>query len=103
MATAHLAEGIRVNCVNPGTVDTPWVRRLLAAADDPNAELRVICAPAHRPHGERGEGCCGDRPPCQPNRQFHYRDRARRRRRNARLRLYQPASLSFVSWDTAPG
>jgi NAD(P)-dependent dehydrogenase (short-subunit alcohol dehydrogenase family) len=39
MAADHLAEGIRVNCVNPGTVDTPWVRRLLAAADDPNAGL----------------------------------------------------------------
>ena len=25
MAADHVAEGIRVNCVNPGTVDTPWV------------------------------------------------------------------------------
>ena len=33
MAADHLAEGIRVCCVNPGTADTPWVRRLLAAAD----------------------------------------------------------------------
>jgi NAD(P)-dependent dehydrogenase (short-subunit alcohol dehydrogenase family) len=76
MAADQLADGIRVNCVNPGTVDTPWVRRLLAAADDPNAELRVMCAPAHRPAGERGPG----RLPCQPIRQLHYRDRARRRR-----------------------
>ncbi len=36
MAADHLAEGVRVNCVNPGTADTPWVRRLLSAADDPD-------------------------------------------------------------------
>ncbi|CAM5631809.1 3-phenylpropionate-dihydrodiol/cinnamic acid-dihydrodiol dehydrogenase [Streptomyces canarius] len=28
MAADHLREGIRVCCVNPGTVDTPWVGRL---------------------------------------------------------------------------
>jgi 2-keto-3-deoxy-L-fuconate dehydrogenase len=44
MAADHLAEGIRVCCVNPGTVDTPWVRRLLAAAADPEAELRALRA-----------------------------------------------------------
>jgi NAD(P)-dependent dehydrogenase (short-subunit alcohol dehydrogenase family) len=38
MAADHLHEGIRVNCVNPGTADTPWVQRLLDAADDPEAE-----------------------------------------------------------------
>lgn len=38
MAADHLADGIRVNCVNPGTADTPWVQRLLDAADDPAAE-----------------------------------------------------------------
>jgi NAD(P)-dependent dehydrogenase (short-subunit alcohol dehydrogenase family) len=36
--------GIRVNCVNPGTVDTPWVGRLLAAAPDPAAERRALQA-----------------------------------------------------------
>src|SRR3954452_1235776 len=35
MAADHVREGIRVNCVNPGTADTPWVTRLLDAADDP--------------------------------------------------------------------
>ncbi|MER5579499.1 SDR family NAD(P)-dependent oxidoreductase, partial [Streptomyces massasporeus] len=34
MAADHVREGIRVNCVNPGTVDTPWVGRLLDAAPD---------------------------------------------------------------------
>jgi NAD(P)-dependent dehydrogenase (short-subunit alcohol dehydrogenase family) len=38
MAADHVREGIRVNCVTPGTADTPWVQRLLAAADDPDAE-----------------------------------------------------------------
>ena len=44
MAADHLAEGIRVCCVNPGTADTPWVRRLLAAATDPEAELQGLRA-----------------------------------------------------------
>ena len=44
MAADHLAEGIRVCCVNPGTADTPWVRRLLAAAADPEAELQGLRA-----------------------------------------------------------
>ena len=42
MAADHLAEGIRVNCVHPGTVDTPWVGRLLAAADDPDVERAAL-------------------------------------------------------------
>lgn len=44
MAADHLTEGIRVNCVNPGTADTPWVRRLLEAADDPAAERAALAA-----------------------------------------------------------
>jgi 2-keto-3-deoxy-L-fuconate dehydrogenase len=44
MAADHLPEGIRVTCVNPGTADTPWVRRLLAQADDPDAELAALKA-----------------------------------------------------------
>jgi 2-keto-3-deoxy-L-fuconate dehydrogenase len=44
MAADHLPEGIRVTCVNPGTADTPWVRRLLQAADDPDAELAALKA-----------------------------------------------------------
>ncbi|WP_405996775.1 SDR family NAD(P)-dependent oxidoreductase [Streptomyces sp. NBC_00829] len=38
MAADYVREGIRVNCVNPGTVDTPWVGQLLDASADPAAE-----------------------------------------------------------------
>jgi NAD(P)-dependent dehydrogenase (short-subunit alcohol dehydrogenase family) len=49
MAADHISEGIRVNCVNPGTADTPWVRRLLDVADDPAAEL--VALQARQPTG----------------------------------------------------
>jgi NAD(P)-dependent dehydrogenase (short-subunit alcohol dehydrogenase family) len=49
MAADHVREGIRVNCVNPGTADTPWVARLLDAADDPAAERAAL--EARQPHG----------------------------------------------------
>jgi NAD(P)-dependent dehydrogenase (short-subunit alcohol dehydrogenase family) len=42
MAADHVREGIRVNCVNPGTVDTPWVGRLLDAAPEPAAERAAL-------------------------------------------------------------
>jgi len=35
---------VRVNCVCPGTVDTPWVGRLLAQAEDADAERRALAA-----------------------------------------------------------
>jgi NAD(P)-dependent dehydrogenase (short-subunit alcohol dehydrogenase family) len=49
MAADHLPEGIRVNCVHPGTADTPWVERLLQNADDPEAERAALNA--RQPHG----------------------------------------------------
>jgi 2-keto-3-deoxy-L-fuconate dehydrogenase len=49
MAADHLAEGIRVNSVDPGTADTPWIDRLLAQADDPVAERAAL--EARQPHG----------------------------------------------------
>lgn len=42
MAADFVKEGIRVNCVNPGTADTPWVARLLAAASDPIVERKAL-------------------------------------------------------------
>ncbi|WP_326569230.1 SDR family oxidoreductase [Amycolatopsis rhabdoformis] len=44
MATDHLPDAIRVNCVCPGTADTPWVGRLLDAAPDPAAERAALAA-----------------------------------------------------------
>jgi NAD(P)-dependent dehydrogenase (short-subunit alcohol dehydrogenase family) len=44
MATDHVGEGIRVNCVSPGTVATPFVDRMLAKFDDPVAERAALDA-----------------------------------------------------------
>jgi 2-keto-3-deoxy-L-fuconate dehydrogenase len=44
MAADHLRDGIRVNCVSPGTADTPWIDRLLATAPDPAAERAALVA-----------------------------------------------------------
>jgi len=50
MAADHVREGIRVTCVNPGTVDTPWVGRLLDSAPDPAAERAAL--EARQPTGK---------------------------------------------------
>lgn len=44
MAADHVRERIRVNCVTPGTTDSPWVKRLLDAAADPAAERQAMAA-----------------------------------------------------------
>ena len=50
MAADHVGEGIRVNCVVPGTAETPWVQRLLDATPDPERSWPP-CGPASRPGG----------------------------------------------------
>lgn len=42
MAADHIVDGIRVNGVAPGTADTPWIERLLAASSDPEAERAAL-------------------------------------------------------------
>jgi NAD(P)-dependent dehydrogenase (short-subunit alcohol dehydrogenase family) len=44
MATDHVREGIRVNCVSPGTVATPFVDRMLQKFADPVAERAALDA-----------------------------------------------------------
>ncbi len=44
MAVDFLSERIRVNCVNPGTADTPWVDRLLEQSNNPEAERAALNA-----------------------------------------------------------
>ena len=52
MAADCAADHIRVNCVCPGTVDTPWVGRLLAKAPDPEAARTALVA--RQPIGRLG-------------------------------------------------
>jgi NAD(P)-dependent dehydrogenase (short-subunit alcohol dehydrogenase family) len=41
LALDHVADGIRVNCVCPGTIDSPWVRRLVDDAGESLDDLRA--------------------------------------------------------------
>jgi 2-keto-3-deoxy-L-fuconate dehydrogenase len=49
LALDHVADGIRVNCVCPGTIDSPWVRRLVQDAGESLDDLR-----ARQPMGRLG-------------------------------------------------
>ena len=42
MAADEVTYGIRVNCVSPGTVSSPWVTRLLDANPDPEAGYEAL-------------------------------------------------------------
>ena len=78
MAADHVAEGIRVNCVTPGTADTPWVGRLLDAAEDPDAERAAL--EARQPMGRlvsAARGRRGDRLPGLPGGRLDHRHRPR--------------------------
>jgi NAD(P)-dependent dehydrogenase (short-subunit alcohol dehydrogenase family) len=49
LAVDHVGDGIRVNAVCPGTVDSPWVRRLVDEAGESLDTLR-----ARQPMGRLG-------------------------------------------------
>ncbi|MFE9043421.1 SDR family NAD(P)-dependent oxidoreductase [Streptomyces sp. NPDC007818] len=52
-AIQYARAGIRVNCVCPGTVDSPWVERLVDGADDPAAYRAQLVA--RQPMGRLAE------------------------------------------------
>jgi NAD(P)-dependent dehydrogenase (short-subunit alcohol dehydrogenase family) len=48
-AMDHIEEGVRINCIAPGTVDTPWIARITAGYEDPDAAKTAM--KARQPHG----------------------------------------------------
>lgn len=52
VAVEYVEKGIRCNCVCPGTVDSPWVDRLLAQSGDPEGTRRALVA--RQPMGRLG-------------------------------------------------
>lgn len=48
-AIDHLADGIRINAVAPGTVETPWIDRIVGQTADPAAEKQRMRE--RQPHG----------------------------------------------------
>jgi NAD(P)-dependent dehydrogenase (short-subunit alcohol dehydrogenase family) len=42
VATEYAGQGVRCNCICPGTVDSPWVGRLLDQNDDPAAARQAL-------------------------------------------------------------
>jgi 2-keto-3-deoxy-L-fuconate dehydrogenase len=52
MAVDHVKDGIRVNCLCPGTTMTPWIEKRLKEAPDPKAAMEVLVA--RQPMGRLG-------------------------------------------------
>jgi len=44
LAAEHAGDGIRVNCVCPGTIATPLVEAIIGRADDPEAQRQAMAA-----------------------------------------------------------
>jgi len=42
MAADEVRYGVRVNCVSPGTVRSPWVERLVASTHDPERSMEAL-------------------------------------------------------------
>jgi NAD(P)-dependent dehydrogenase (short-subunit alcohol dehydrogenase family) len=53
MALDHVKDGIRVNCVCPGTTETPWIDKRLAEAKDPLAARAALVG--RQPMGRLGQ------------------------------------------------
>lgn len=52
MAVDHVKDGVRVNCICPGTTMTPWIDKRLKEAKDPDAALSALVA--RQPMGRLG-------------------------------------------------
>jgi NAD(P)-dependent dehydrogenase (short-subunit alcohol dehydrogenase family) len=52
VAVEYVEQGIRCNCVCPGTVDSPWVGRLLSQTEDPQSARAALVA--RQPIGRLG-------------------------------------------------
>lgn len=52
VAVEYVKQGLRVNCLCPGTVDSPWVERLLSQTDDRAAARQAL--EARQPMGRLG-------------------------------------------------
>jgi NAD(P)-dependent dehydrogenase (short-subunit alcohol dehydrogenase family) len=48
-AMDHIQEGVRINCIAPGTVETPWIERITSGYAEP-AEAKEAMK-ARQPHG----------------------------------------------------
>lgn len=48
-AIDHINDNIRINCIAPGTVDTPWIERITQTYDDPLAAKKAM--QERQPHG----------------------------------------------------
>jgi NAD(P)-dependent dehydrogenase (short-subunit alcohol dehydrogenase family) len=53
VAVQYAGTGVRCNCICPGTVDSPWVQRLLDKSEDPVATREALIA--RQPMGRLGE------------------------------------------------
>lgn len=53
VAVQYAGTGVRCNCICPGTVDSPWVSRLLDESGDPEEMRRALIA--RQPMGRLGE------------------------------------------------
>ena len=52
MALDHVKDGIRVNCVCPGTTETPWIQERLQEAPDAKGAMAALVA--RQPMGRLG-------------------------------------------------
>jgi len=48
-AIDHVSENIRINCIAPGTTDTPWIKRITDSQPDPKKAREEMFA--RQPHG----------------------------------------------------